>query len=94
MTPLYFRAVFARAMRRSQVAYGLTSFARRRCSVVVGTSIGQIGGVTVGKVIVVALARTLGKTLVVSVARSHFARWKMAPGQIVGDGTSASDVVV
>ena len=58
MTTLYFKSVFAHAMRRSQVAYGLTSFARGRCSVVVGTSFGHVGVVfNVG-----ALARPLGKT--------------------------------
>ena len=63
MTTLNVSAAFARAARRSQVAYGLTSFAYLRYGVVVGTSFGNIvilGGGVVGKIVITS-RRIVGK---------------------------------
>ena len=81
MTTLNVSAAFARAARRSQVAYGLTSFAYLRYGVVVGTSFGHIvilEGSVVGKIfitsrrivgIVGTLAPRLEGTFVAPIAR-------------------------
>ena len=81
MTTLNVSAAFAHAARRSQVAYGLTSFAYLRYGVVVGTSFGNIvilGGSVVGKMLITSrrivgiigtLAPRLEGTFVASLAR-------------------------
>ena len=81
MTTPNVSADFARATRRSQVAYGLTSFAYLRCGVVVGTSFGNVmlfRGIVAGNIIIISrrfvgtvgtLATRLGGTFVASIAR-------------------------
>ena len=81
MTTLNVSAAFARAARRSQVAYGLTSFAYLRCGVVVGTSFGTvmvIRGNVICNIFIICrrsvktvgtLATRLGGTFVASIAR-------------------------
>ena len=81
MTTLNVSAAFARAARRSQVAYGLTSFAKLRYGVVVGTSFGNImicGGSVVSKIFITSrrivakvgiLALRLEGIIVASLAR-------------------------
>ena len=81
MTTLNVSAAFARAARRSQVAYGLTSFAYLRYGVVVGTSFGNImifGWIVVRKIFITSrrivakvgtLALRLEGIIVASLAR-------------------------
>ena len=97
MTTLNVSAAFARAARRSQVAYGLTSFAYLRYGVVVvvvGTSFGNIvifGGSVVGNIFIISrrfvgiigtLAPRLEGTFVASLARVSRKRIDMVVAQI------------